>query len=493
MLDILEFNGIKKLYNDKILCVNNLVLSEQWFRFQILKICELLSIKISDELGIVYSNKTLCEKIKEKYNNIDDITFTKQEQNQLQQYGLQKNDMIIPIPKKQLTEQQLIDIDNQIITKGENTVIEWKKWEKQKFSNQIEIETETETDYEEIDYSILTKDIFNEDEDDSSQEDTDYQENDYQENTITNIITQEFVNSDQMKKVGDCLFDSIRTIITEKTGQTNLETIELRQKIVDHYVLQSSLQQLKLFIGSITDENYQLTTTQKITEADLENRDNVNQILTNMILSSNYWGDSMEVQYFYHYLQKEYNITLLVMDETTYKLKFNSHTFDDNSTFSLIAYTGNHYYNKQLVSTNNYIFTKQQINFKELQELVILDKEYLRGRRIYQTPRDFKITLFQNIQSKTQFQIETIQSLLSVYQQIVISKNIISNNEMEFYNYLYNTDTFSRWLLKTSKYLQTHGKTVQDFLQKANIENQNLVNYIVTQKESDLDAFLSEI
>ena len=64
---------------------------------------------------------------------------------------------------------------------------------------------------------------------------------------------------------------------------------------------------------------------------------------------------------------------------------------------------------------------------------------------------------------------------------------------MEFYNYLYNTDTFSRWLLKTSKYLQTHGKTVQDFLQKANIENQNLVNYIVTQKESDLDAFLSEI
>ena len=44
--------------------------------------------------NFIFYNKTLCEKIKEKYNNIDDITFTKQEQNQLQQYGLQKNDMI---------------------------------------------------------------------------------------------------------------------------------------------------------------------------------------------------------------------------------------------------------------------------------------------------------------------------------------------------------------------------------------------------------------
>ena len=72
-LKILEFNGIRKWYHNKLLKDENQeIINEQWFRFQIVKICDLLSIPIQDELKIPFSNEILCKKIKDTFPQLVD-------------------------------------------------------------------------------------------------------------------------------------------------------------------------------------------------------------------------------------------------------------------------------------------------------------------------------------------------------------------------------------------------------------------------------------
>ena len=69
-LKILEFNGIRKWYHNKLLKDENQeIINEQWFRFQIVKICDLLSIPIQDELKIPFQMKYYVKKLKIHFLN----------------------------------------------------------------------------------------------------------------------------------------------------------------------------------------------------------------------------------------------------------------------------------------------------------------------------------------------------------------------------------------------------------------------------------------
>ena len=477
-MNYLEFQGIKKWYHNKLILVdNNKVLNEQWFRFQIIKICKVLSIKITDELDIQYPNVILCEKIKQA--NTIDLEFTKEEKESLSNFGLLQKKMIIPIPTQQLTYKEFIKIENDIINTNKNIHIKWKQWEKHSFQEKNIIQED------EISFNDFTTQLFETDEEDYLIENNLYTEN-YTDESVTNLITTQFENSDQMKKIGDCLFDSIVTILNEKTNKQNTAN-DLRQMIIE-YVSQLSDDNLKLYIGSITDENYQNTNTTKITN--YNNRSNLNQILKKMIMNTNYWGDSAEVTYFYNYLRETHNIILLVIDENTYKLKFNPHTFRNDSLYSIIAYTGNHYYNKKYTKLNKYIFKNNQIDFNELERLISNPIEYKKGKRIFETKNDFKLKLIERLENKTIFTKEQITQVFKIVQNIFKKNNIISN-ESEFLSYLYNNEIFNRLLLKTNEYLNKQNKTTEQFMKQ--LKNINLTNYLLTNKMDELTAFLENI
>ena len=61
-LKTLTFNNITKWYNNNLLIVDNLVVKEQWYRWQLIKICNILDIPIKDNLNIEYSNNLLVQK-----------------------------------------------------------------------------------------------------------------------------------------------------------------------------------------------------------------------------------------------------------------------------------------------------------------------------------------------------------------------------------------------------------------------------------------------
>lgn len=110
-LKILEFNGIRKFYHNQLLTNESKnILNEQWFRFQIIKICEILSIETHDELNISLSNELLCDTIKKKLSRYVDKKIQETNKELLIQYGLDSSNLNnnLPISSKPLTESILI-------------------------------------------------------------------------------------------------------------------------------------------------------------------------------------------------------------------------------------------------------------------------------------------------------------------------------------------------------------------------------------------------
>ena len=68
--NVLGYNGIYKLYNNIILRdnKNGKIIEYQWFRPQLIRICNNLNIETVDKLDIELSNNKLCEQIKKHQN-----------------------------------------------------------------------------------------------------------------------------------------------------------------------------------------------------------------------------------------------------------------------------------------------------------------------------------------------------------------------------------------------------------------------------------------
>lgn len=123
-MDQFSFNYVTKYYNDNIIMIQNKIIDEQWFRWQLIEICKILHINYKDSLGIEYSNELIVAKInklKEQEQTylryIDE--FKQKNPNGLQELGLELIDKHIPVPKIQLTKQVL---------NKRNMLNQWKQW-----------------------------------------------------------------------------------------------------------------------------------------------------------------------------------------------------------------------------------------------------------------------------------------------------------------------------------------------------------------------------
>ena len=137
-METFSFNDVTKFYNNNIIMILNKIIDEQWFRWQLIEICNILHINYKDSLGIEYSNELLVTKInklKEQEQTylryIDE--FKQKNPNGLQELGLQLIGKHIPVPKIVLTKQVL---------NKRNMLNQWKQWS----LTYIDIDEDEETD-----------------------------------------------------------------------------------------------------------------------------------------------------------------------------------------------------------------------------------------------------------------------------------------------------------------------------------------------------------
>ena len=145
-----KFNGVEKLYNNNLIIVNNRIINEQWYRWQIIEICKILKIKIKDEIGIEYSNEMLIKFItvlmrdKEVYDNLFN-EYKDKNSSLLKSYGLELINKSIPITTINLNREDINKIKK-------NTMKDkWKPWEISKYKIDETEDIDDTVDIEEFD------------------------------------------------------------------------------------------------------------------------------------------------------------------------------------------------------------------------------------------------------------------------------------------------------------------------------------------------------
>ncbi len=450
-LKILEFNGIRKFYHNQLLTNESKnILNEQWFRFQIIKICEILSIETHDELNISLSNELLCDTIKKKLSRYVDKKIQETNKELLIQYGLDSSNLNnnLPISSKPLTESILND-------KDEFTNIQWISWTKDEYAQVIETNDDEESSEEDIDDIFMNdlldeQNIQNETEDEEEEEEED--EEDYrssdgsrdessydEEEQEDSVINEYFRDSDDMEVVGDCLFQSIASILNELNDTNHHTALEQRTLVYQHYVENSTPEMLNYYIGSLDVDNLLLYTDDEIEELNIDNEskariirnklqsmiatdfENLKRILRTMITNHDYWGDDNEIRYFYNHILQQHNIMLLMVNEDTEELVqyMRFFTLNPDTRFSIIMYTGNHYYNKRY-QNGNLIFSREDLGdlFSEL------ENEINENKKIYESYEEYKTRLFQQINQTTNFSIDFINRLFEyIYNYKELTEN----------------------------------------------------------------------
>lgn len=145
-----KFNGVEKFYSNGIIIINNRIINEQWYRWQIKEICKILKIKIKDEIGIEYSNEMLINFItilmrdKEVYDNLFN-EYKKKNSSLLKSYGLELINKSIPITIFNFNKNNKDDINkNKMKDK-------WKPWEASKYKINDLVDNDNYVDVEEFD------------------------------------------------------------------------------------------------------------------------------------------------------------------------------------------------------------------------------------------------------------------------------------------------------------------------------------------------------
>ena len=145
-----KFNGVEKFYSNGIIIINNRIINEQWYRWQIKEICKILKIKIKDEIGIEYSNEMLINFItilmrdKEVYDNLFN-EYKKENSSLLKSYGLELIKKSIPITIFNFNKNNKDDINkNKMKDK-------WKPWEASKYKINELVDNDNYVDVEEYD------------------------------------------------------------------------------------------------------------------------------------------------------------------------------------------------------------------------------------------------------------------------------------------------------------------------------------------------------
>lgn len=490
-LKILEFNGIRKWYHNKLLKdENHEIINEQWFRFQIIKICNILSINVQDELEIPFSNELLCKKIKDKLPQFVDKTIQNMDKKILKKYGLDMSqfDNNLPIPSQPFTIETL---------KNDTDVnkIKWVSWSKNDYkkSSLTEniIDDDLSVDEEEILNDDLMQDLFDNEEEEVEEEFVDSSE---EEDTILNEY---FKDSDDMEVVGDCLFQTISSILNE-ANNTSEHTPRQQRLIIYNHLINSSKDKLQTYIGSIDEINLLLYVDDEIEQLEVDDEEKSNIIRTKllnmiddnfdqfkeifraMILKSNYWGDHMELEYFYNHLKKQLNILPLIIEEESEELHPYLHflTLNKNTRFTIIIYDGNHYYNKRF-QNGNLIFTREDMGFDLFNQF---EDEINNGNKIYESYQDYKMRIINELHLTTNFSINFIKTLFTY---IKTYKNL---SELKFLETLLENEYIKLLLVKLFETQQnTNIKIENVFLTKLNENNQEFITklneYINTYSE----------
>ena len=159
-METFEFNKVIKWYHNDIIIIQQKIVKEQWYRWQLHKICEILELPIKDSLSIEYSNEQLVDSINnlKRINEVKYISsikkFKTENPDLLNKLGLELIDDSIPITNIEITKNNLFDINEK---KMFDT---WSKWQ------------ETKTyEYEEKDDEIVLEEFLDFDELDLSSED----------------------------------------------------------------------------------------------------------------------------------------------------------------------------------------------------------------------------------------------------------------------------------------------------------------------------------
>ena len=474
-----EFNGITKWYHNKIIThEDNTIVNEQWFRFQLLKIFDILgkSNDTKDELNIILSNELLIEKL----TNYNELFIEKKidscNKELLKKYGLEKiktndNNLSIPIPKENLT---INDLDKL------NKTIKWKPWTISTISTTIsDIFEENESDNSIIEESNYSKLMDEEEFDDDFGIGTDTDSYSY---IINEFIENHFTNSDQMEKQGDCFFDSILTILKEfnEAEYSDKKAIDLRKEFVQEKIMKLDITNLKefasIFLINVPDNNLQNITSEQLETIKLPE---LQKIVSKTILNSNYWANESVIQYFYKKLLK-LNISILLFNEDNNGIQAGliPHQFkedNENPTYSLISYTGNHYYNKKLNKTGKFIFTINDIDLDELQESLEVV--------LYESKSTFINNLFELILEKTEnVTKEFLKSIFNLFEKIILENNhsITKQTYLSFF-YKDSKDTFKRLLLLFDNWITLKPQNIPNKILQ-NLNNENLQKHILTKE-----------
>ena len=285
-----------------------------------------------------------------------------------------------------------------------------------------------------------------------------------------------------MEKQGDCFSIVYKFILKEfnETEYTDKKAIDLRKEFIKQKIMKLNKVKLKefalVFLIYVPENNLQNLTNDQLRSIKLPE---LQKIVSKTILSSNYWANESVVKYFYEKLLN-LNISILLFNEDTNTIQAGliPHQFiedNENPNYTLISYTGNHYYNKKLISTNKFIFTKNDIELSKLQESLEVV--------LYESKITFKNNLFELILEKTEhLSKEFLESIFNLFEKIILENNhLITKQTYLSFFYKDSKDTFKRLLLLFDNWISLKPQNTSSKILQ-NLNNENLQKHILTKE-----------